>query len=93
MKEIKDRDDLDLDFVDRITNKDILPEKRLIRAVMAKALDDINDSDQNVRTESRDWVMEPYDIEKEEVYSLQYICNFLELTHSIVQLYAEKRFK
>lgn len=78
-----------------ISYKSVQGEKRLLKAVLEKAVDDITDPDDKVRAEVEEWFSAEYDesggiIDDPAKFTLQYICDSLDLDFETVQQYAFK---
>lgn len=73
-----------------VSYKSTQGERRLLKAILQKAVDDIEDNDEKVRAEVQEWFSEEYSEEGGEVYSLQYICDYLDFDFEHVQQFAFK---
>lgn len=72
-----------------------IPERKLLVAVLERAILDLNHTDRNIRKDSRDWFKEKgkYKIyitetvteDTHTLYSFKYICRYLNLDHNHVR--------
>lgn len=89
-EEIYHETELSCDLIDKSINKHILGEKKLLIAVLQQAINDIYSYDEKVRTEVGVWFSESYKDDGGDPYSLQFICDFLDLDFTLVKNWAYK---